>query len=102
MLSVSDSRSLCSLTKSICTSQKSKDELFSTSDNKEESEASVRQRDRMSRELLLKKSSQLSDDLLTVTRLIRDNTEKSSKTVDRLGKYPFGSLLVVLHYCVYC
>ena len=35
---------------------------------------------------MLKKSSQLSDDLLTVTRLIRDNTEKSTETLDRLGK----------------
>ncbi|XP_071543735.1 vesicle transport protein SEC20 [Panulirus ornatus] len=63
--------------------QRSKDELFTTAEQRGD-ETNIRQRDRMSREILLKKSSQLTDDLLTVTRLIRSNTEKSSKTVDRL------------------
>ncbi|KAK4300146.1 hypothetical protein Pmani_027634 [Petrolisthes manimaculis] len=44
----------------------------------------LHQHQHMSRELLVKNSTQVTDDLLTVTRLIRDNTEKSAKTVDRL------------------
>ncbi|XP_063589236.1 vesicle transport protein SEC20-like [Penaeus indicus] len=64
--------------------QRSKDELFSKAEVPDEGEGGLRQRDRMSREIMIKKSSQLTDDLLTVTRLIRDNTDKSSKTVDRL------------------
>nr|XP_053626554.1 vesicle transport protein SEC20-like isoform X2 [Cherax quadricarinatus] len=73
--------------------QRSKDELFANTEPNEDGETNVRQRDRMCRELLIKKSSQLSDDLLTVTRLIRDNTEKSRNTVDRLveGSQYIGS-----------
>ena len=43
----------------------------------------------MTRESLLKKSSQLTDDLLTVTRMIQDNTEKSTRTIDKLGNLYF-------------
>ncbi|MCL4147171.1 UNVERIFIED_CONTAM: hypothetical protein GTU68_014019 [Idotea baltica] len=38
----------------------------------------------MSQEIMMKTSSRLTDDLLTVTRMIRDNTEKSTKTLDTL------------------
>ncbi|XP_042211488.1 vesicle transport protein SEC20-like isoform X1 [Homarus americanus] len=72
------------LTSQLAINQQSKDELFTNIEENEDNDASVRQRDRMSRDILMKKSSQLSDDLLTVTRLIRDNTEKSLKTVDIL------------------
>lgn len=41
-------------------------------------------RPRMGKELALKQSSQLTDDLLTVTRMIQDNTDKSAKTLDKL------------------
>ena len=58
---------------------------------KEETEesGSIRQRGKMTRESLLKKSSQLTDDLLTVTRMIQDNTEKSTRTIDKLGNLYF-------------
>ncbi|XP_045623796.1 vesicle transport protein SEC20-like [Procambarus clarkii] len=72
------------LASQLAINQRSKDELFTNTELSEEGEAGIRQRDRMSREMLMKKSSQLSDDLLTVTRLIRDNTEKSRTTVDKL------------------
>lgn len=44
-------------------------------------------RQRRTRELLLRDSSRLSEDLLTVTRLIQDNVQKSAHTVDTLGEY---------------
>lgn len=43
-------------------------------------------RQRRTRELLLRDSSRLSEDLLTVTRLIQDNVQKSAHTVDTLGE----------------
>ncbi|CAL4108620.1 unnamed protein product, partial [Meganyctiphanes norvegica] len=72
------------LTSQLAINQRSKDELLAPSTIEEGSETGVRQRDRMKREGLLKKSSQLTDDLLTVTRMIKDNTDKSTKTLDRL------------------
>ena len=41
-------------------------------------------RQRMSKTMALKQSSQLNDDLLMVTRMVQDNTEKSAKTLDKL------------------
>lgn len=35
---------------------------------------------------MMKKSAELTDDLLMVTRMIKDNTEKSTRTLDKLGK----------------
>lgn len=81
------------LSSQLAINQKSKDELLTNPQPTEEGESSVRQRERMSRQTMMKKSSQLSDDLLTVTRLIRDNTDKSTKTLDRLveGSQTIGS-----------
>ncbi|XP_050695997.1 vesicle transport protein SEC20-like isoform X2 [Eriocheir sinensis] len=62
--------------------QRSKDELLSKQPAEGEGEGSVRQR--RTRELLLRDSSRLSEDLLTVTRLIQDNVQKSAHTVDTL------------------
>lgn len=62
--------------------QREKNELFSRSRDRQE--PSVRHR--MSKDLALKQSSQLTNDLLSATRMIQDNTEKSIKTLDKLGK----------------
>ena len=71
--------------------QRNKDELLKSNKNEEcdtrEDGGNIRHRGRVTRETLMKKSSQLTDDLLTVTRMIQDNTEKSTKTIDQLGKY---------------
>lgn len=68
--------------------QRSKDELLAKRpvEGEGEDEGSVRQRERRTRELLLRDSSRLNDDLLTVTRLIQENVQKSSQTVDTLGE----------------
>ncbi|XP_064097064.1 vesicle transport protein SEC20-like [Macrobrachium nipponense] len=81
------------LASQLAINQKSKDELLSDSPSAAEGETGVRHRERMNRQAMLKKSSQLTDDLLAVTRLIRDNTEKSTKTLDRLveGSQTVGS-----------
>ncbi|XP_076068117.1 vesicle transport protein SEC20-like isoform X2 [Oratosquilla oratoria] len=62
--------------------QRTKDELLNEEDVDDNK---LRNREKMSRDMMLKKSSQLTDDLLTVTRLIKENTDKSGKTVDQLG-----------------
>ncbi|KAK7087082.1 hypothetical protein SK128_009970 [Halocaridina rubra] len=75
-------------------SQRSKDELLTNPVAEgDDDDATLRHRERVSRKDMIKKSSQLSDDLLRVTRLIRDNTEKSTKTLDRLveGSQTVGS-----------
>ncbi|KAG0710171.1 Vesicle transport protein SEC20 [Chionoecetes opilio] len=64
--------------------QSSKEELLSKKVVEGEGEGSVRHRERRSRELLMRDSSRLSEDLLTVTRLIQDNVQKSGLTVDTL------------------
>ncbi|XP_068235066.1 vesicle transport protein SEC20-like [Palaemon carinicauda] len=81
------------LASQLAINQKSKDELLTDSQSTGEEETGIRHRERMNRQSMLKKSSQLSDDLLAVTRLIRDNTEKSTKTLDRLveGSQTIGS-----------
>ncbi|XP_076037794.1 vesicle transport protein SEC20-like isoform X1 [Oratosquilla oratoria] len=61
--------------------QRTKDELLNEEDVDDNK---LRNREKMSRDMMLKKSSQLTDDLLTVTRLIKENTDKSGKTVDQL------------------
>jgi len=73
------------LTAQLTMNSRDKDELIGLNSNDpEEKLGNIRSRNRITREMMIKKSSQLTDDLLSVTRLIRDNTEKSTKTVDRL------------------
>ncbi|KAF2357190.1 Sec20 [Trinorchestia longiramus] len=63
--------------------EREKNELFSYSaDHSGTGEAVLRSR--MSSDMALKQSSQLSSDLLAATRMIQDNTEKSAKTLDKL------------------
>ena len=65
--------------------QSNKEELFASNrDKAEQSETCLRLREKMSKDMTLKRSHQLTDDLLTVTRMIRDNTEKSSQTLGKL------------------
>lgn len=66
--------------------QRSKEDLLSKKpvEGESEGEGSARHRERRTRELLLRDSSRLSEDLLTVTRLIQNNVEKSRQTVDTL------------------
>lgn len=45
----------------------------------------MRQR-RMGHEMALKQSSKLTDDLLTATRMIQQNTDKSARTLDKLSQ----------------
>lgn len=63
-------------------SQREKSELFSLTAGSEEGGGA---RPRPSRGAALKQSSRLTDDLLTATRMIQQNTDKSTRTLDKLG-----------------
>ncbi|XP_018015386.1 vesicle transport protein SEC20 [Hyalella azteca] len=63
--------------------ERQKNELFSYQSVQSDKEGH-QLRHRMSTELALKQSSQLTNDLLNATRMIQDNTEKSTKTLDKL------------------
>ncbi|KAB7498398.1 Vesicle transport protein SEC20, partial [Armadillidium nasatum] len=71
----------------LAVTQRNKNELFGldSEDSTKDSEGgTLKHREKMSREIMMKKSAELTDDLLMVTRMIKDNTEKSTRTLDKL------------------